>query len=1072
MPLQIASAKDEIDFNRDIRPILSDACFACHGPDDNARATELRLDTRDGMFADLGGYQAIVPGDPGGSLLLQRILSQDEGERMPPPESHKSLNEQQINLLRNWIAGGADYQEHWAFRAPSRPEIPHSPSASSDEQTWGRNEIDAFVLQRLKREGLNPAQPARREDLIRRVTLDLTGLPPTLQEIDDFVHDESTNAYEKVVDRLLQSKHYGEHMARYWLDAARYGDTHGLHLDNYREMWPYRDWVIEAFNGNMPFDQFVIEQLAGDLLPEPSLSQQIATGFNRAHVTTNEGGTIAEEFYVRNVVDRVDTFGQVFMGLTVGCAVCHDHKYDPITQQEYYQLFAFFNSIDGSPMDGNVKDHAPFVYVPSEEQILRQRELLAQREALETKHGQRGQEVEDAFRAWLGWQRQLLRSGSKVALASGEAAGLQLQAALDARDGDKIALEVGKDSAQLKGEIALVAGKLGQAVEFRSEDASVSFGDVAKFKKADSFSIGAWVRTPGDRSMAAISKMDQASNTGYEIELSQLRVRGVLARAAPDLAMSVVTEADVLKPNQWHHVLLTYDGSKSASGIAVYVDGKRAKLKIESDQLGEYDFQTSKPLQIGRRDQQAAGIGGAIDDLRIYDRALSDSEVAQLALAAEIEAILMAGDQLSDQQERTLRDYYLTQFDSVYQTQVAAIQALREQETALKKEMPTTLVFKEREKIRTAYVLERGEYDHQGQEVERNTPAVFPPLDASLPKDRLGLAHWLISPEHPLTSRVAVNRFWQQLFGVGLVKTSEDFGSQGEPPSHPGLLDWLAVEFRESAWDVKRLMKQMVMSSTYRQASTSDGEKRRVDPENRLLSRGPRFRLDAEMLRDQALAVSGLLVTKLGGPSVKPPQPDGLWFAVGYSGSNTVRFEADQGPDKVHRRTLYTFIKRTAPPPQMSTFDAPSREACTLRRERTNTPLQALLLLNDIQYVEAARGLALRVLAVGSEEKQSEEKQSAEQQSAEQQREEDDRSKLERMYRWCTARKPSTQVMRELESLLQYQREAYLGDSEAAQALISNGGPLSNAPADPGELAAWTMVANVVLNLDEVVCKN
>jgi Protein of unknown function (DUF1553)/Protein of unknown function (DUF1549)/Concanavalin A-like lectin/glucanases superfamily/Planctomycete cytochrome C len=1073
------SAADRVDFSRDIRPLLSDACFTCHGPAEAARESELRLDTRAGAFVDLGDHRAIVPGDPDASSLYQRLTTDDEDERMPPTGSDKRLDADQVELVRRWIAQGADYSEHWAFEPPVKASLPVlTPDPRSVEGPtsvdWPRNEVDLFILERLQQEGFVPNRKAPRETLIRRVTFDLTGLPPSLQEINDFLSDTEPGAYERVVDRLLHSSHYGEHMARFWLDAARYGDTHGLHLDNYREIWPYRDWVINAFNANLPFDQFVIEQLAGDLLPNATLDQQIATGFNRCHVTTNEGGTIPEEFHVRNVIDRVDTTGQVFMGLTFGCAVCHEHKYDPISQTEYYQMFAFFNNIDGAPMDGNVKDHAPFVYVPTTEQTQAQNAIIAERKAIEDRHVARREQIGTAFDAWAAWQSELLASGSEIVLQSADPPGLSIHLPLDEKSGGTAADTIDeKKPATVAGQSKWIDGRRGGAIEFTGKDAYVTLGNVAAFRKADKFSIGAWIRTPGDVTGAAISKMDQARNTGYEVQIAGRRVAAILARSAPDLAMNVLTSNDVLTPGKWHHVLVTYDGSSRATGISIYVDGKQQPLDIRSDQLGTYDFNTGKPLQLGRRDQVLPFIGGAIDDVRIYDRRLSESEATQIAMTAEIEPLLaIAPDKRTPEQSQQLRTFYLTQYDSVFRKQTEAIQKKREDEAALKKTMTTSLVFRERSDVRQAFLLERGEYDRKRDPTERITPAIFPPMDPDMPRNRLGLARWLVSDQHPLTARVAVNRFWQQVFGTGIVKTAEDFGSQGEPPSHPKLLDWLAVDFRESGWNVRQLMKMLVMSASYRQSSIKGtqlfsrngpegaSQKRAAsplmrplmrDPDNRLLARGPRFRLDAEMLRDQALSVSGLLVPTIGGPSVKPPQPDGLWHAVGYSGSDTVRFQVDEGHDKVHRRTLYTFIKRTSPPPQLSTFDAPSREACTLRRERTNTPLQALLLLNDPQYFEAARALAERTLVEGGDA---------------------DDSRLNHMLRLCTARTAAEPTLVELRGLLADQRKAYGDDVESARQMISVGVAPADKSLDPVELAAWTMVANVVLNMDEVVSKN
>jgi mono/diheme cytochrome c family protein len=778
----LRAAEAKVDYNRDIRPILSDNCFACHGPDARQRKAKLRLDTRDGAFAELrGGGHAIVPGKIDDSVLIERITADDPSQRMPPAKSRKHLTESQIDLLRRWVAQGASYAAHWSFLAPVRPDLPKVKNAA-----WPRDPVDGFILARLESVGLQPSPEANKTTLIRRMTLDLTGLPPTPAEVDAFLADTSPNAYEKVVDRLLRSPRYGEHMARFWLDAARYGDTHGLHLDNYREMWPYRDWVIQAFNANKPYDQFVVEQLAGDLLPGATLDQIVATGFNRCHVTTSEGGSIEEEVYVRNVVDRVETTGTVFMGLTIGCCRCHDHKFDPVSSKEFYQLFAFFNSLDGPALDGNAALPAPTVRVPTPEQT-----------------------------------RQANRARQRIA---------------------------------------------------------------ALRQRIDAEVVEAWY----SKSQAAL-----------------VLLRKQLASAEKEL------------------------------------------VRIE-------------------------------------------------------------------------------------------------------KQMPATLVFKERPTPKPSYVLKRGEYDQRGEQVGRETPKFLPPLSAKPKHDRLALARWLVSPEHPLAARVEVNRLWQQLFGVGIVRTTEDFGSQGEPPSHPELLDYLAVQFCEEGWDIRKMMKRLVMSATYRQSSRVTKDRLANDPENRLLSRGPRFRLDAEMLRDQALFVSGLLVEKLGGPSVKPPQPAGLWEAVGYTGSNTKNFVPDHGHEKVHRRGLYTFWKRTAPPPEMNTFDAPSRESCIVRRERTNTPLQALLLMNDPQFVEAARTLAERALKEGGATPEE---------------------RLTFLFRVTTARRPGANEVSELLAAYRDHVASFRRDQTKAKQLLSVGELKADATLNPSELAAWTMIANLLLNLDEVINK-
>ncbi len=1007
-----SAAEAKIDFNRDIRPILSDNCYACHGPDESHREGGFRLDRKDSAFGKTDSDSVvIVPGKPDASELIARIVTDDVDLRMPPADSTKSLSKDQIDLLKRWVEQGATWQEHWAFMPPVKREPPTVSRAD-----WVRNPIDSFILKRLDDEGLKPSPTASKESLIRRVTLDLTGLPPTLDEVDAFLSDHSEDAYAKVVDRLLRSKRYGEHMARYWLDAARYGDTHGLHLDNYREMWPYRDWVVRAFNQNMPYDQFTIEQLAGDLLENPSEDQLVATGFNRCHVTTSEGGSIAEEVHIRNVVDRVVTTGTVFLGMTVDCTRCHDHKYDPFTQRDFYSMSAFFNSIDGNPLDGNKKDPAPVIKVLTSEEKGRIAELNQKAADLRDEIRQQVADykyvepetpteaklpeptefvwIEDSVpeggRAQGGWEfvtkPKPVFSGEKSSTrtATGQSQHFfdQAKTPLKIADGDVFFCYVYLDEKNPPKEIMLQFndGSWDHRAYWGSD--SIDWGkkdSPSRFSKGELPDAGKWIR--------------------LEVPVAEVGLK----------AGAMI--------NGW--AFTQFDGT-------VFWD--KAGIVSKADQTPIYDS-----LLVWERDQIAAKAA---------------------SLPADIKAVVMLDvAKRNDAQQKQLRDYFVENvcsttrslFDPLHKSIAEAEKKVADIQNAA----ATTLVFREKKEPKPAHILNRGEYDQKKDEVPRAVPAILPPLPEGAPTNRLGLAQWLTSREHPLMARVTVNRFWQQFFGTGLVKTSEDFGSQGEPASHPELLDWLAVQFQDDGWDVQKTLRRMVISSTYRQAAVVRGSVER-DPENRLLSRGPRFRLDAEVLRDQALFVSGLLVEKLGGPSVKPPQPDGLWFAVGYSGSNTVRFTADTGSDKVHRRTLYTFLKRTAPAPQMSIIDAPSREACTVRRERTNTPLQALLLLNDPQYVECARGLAGRVLREGG-------------QTAE--------SRAAYLLRLCTGRKPQGDEVSELASAVVDLQSVYAKD-EAAAKLVAAGSPGTDVSVPTSELAAWTIGANLVLNLDEVLTKN
>jgi len=1016
----LAVAEEKIDFNRDIRPLLSDRCFACHGPEEKSREAGLRLDVRESAFGELeSGELAIVPGDLDSSALVQRITDDDEFFRMPPPDSGKELKPEEIELLKRWVEAGAPWSEHWAFVAPERPEPP-----AVRNMEWPRNAIDRFILARLEREGLTSSPAADKTTLIRRVTFDLTGLPPTLEEIDAFLADDSPDAYEKVVDRLLKSPRYGEHMAHYWLDAARYGDTHGLHLDNYREMWPYRDWVVRAFNENKPYDEFIIEQLAGDLLPNPTQDQLVATGFNRCHVTTNEGGSIKQEVYVRNVVDRVVTTGTVMLGMTLDCTRCHDHKYDPLTQKDFYSLFAFFNSLDGNAMDGNKAQHPPVLSVlppAAREEMSDVEEQIA---AVEAKLRRPMPEVDAAQAKW----------EAKIRNSLGQEVAWQV---IDPQD---FTAANGSKLAKLEDKSLLASGP-NPAKEIYEFTATLPVEDITA------------VRLEG-LTHESLTAGGHGRSGNSNVVLSEFEV--------------YVAPAD--KPDAFERVKLVdaWADHEQANGdfkIGNAIDGKSATGWATAGHEKREDrtaiFRTAEPL------------GSPGDRLKIRVRheskysqhqfgrirlALTDAEhIPQLDRSSIPDNVLAAvrtePGQRNEQHESLLRNYYrrnVAQHPDVARLQ-SELAKLEQRKAELEKSAGTTLVWKERAQPRDAFILKRGEYDQPGEKVSRDTPEVLPPLLEGAPRNRLGLAQWLVDPSHPLTARVAVNRFWQQAFGVGIVKTSEDFGSQGKPPTHPQLLDWLAVDFRESGWDVKRLMKQIVMSATYRQSSKVTPELLKRDPENRLLARGPRFRMDAEMLRDQALAVSGLLVNKVGGPSVKPPQPDGLWYAVGYSGSNTVRFKQDKGPEKVYRRTLYTFLKRTAPPPQMSTFDAPSRESCTVRRERTNTPLQMLLLMNDPQYVEAARALAQRTMNEAGKSPED---------------------RIAYMFRLCTARRPTAEETEQLQSLYEEAYADFQAQEEAAAKLTTVGETPPPADMQRRELAAWTMVANLVLCLDEVVTKN
>jgi mono/diheme cytochrome c family protein len=1016
-----ADAAPPIDFNRQIRPILSENCFACHGPDDKTRKARLRLDTKAGAFAKLrSGAFAVVPGKVGDSELVARISAHDPSEIMPPPKSGKHLKTEQIELLRRWVEQGAPWSEHWAFVAPRRPPVPKVVSAA-----WPRGDLDRFILARLEKEGLAPSAEADRPALIRRVTFDLTGLPPTPAEVDAFLADKSPEAYEQVVDRLLASPRFGEHMARLWLDSARYGDTHGMHLDNYREMWPYRDWVIGAFNTNMPYDRFLVEQLAGDLLPNPSLDQVVATGFNRCHVTTNEGGSIDEEVYVRNVVDRVDTTSVVLLGLSVGCARCHDHRYDPIRMKDYYQLFAFFNNLDGPAQDGNDPRPAPVVKVagPAQRAALARLEQrvaeVKQKITAETAKAMYDETADakppaDPAPADHVWIDDELPRGAK-AISDG---GVNRAWSFVARPAHPV--HSGAKSVRLEG-----TGLVQNVLQDAKPGLRVGAGD----------KVFAYVYLDPSRPPKEIMLQ---WNTG------EWRHRAYWGENRIPWGADKTTER--------RHV-----GPLPPAGKWVRLEVEAAKVGLQPGMvIGGWAFTQFDGVTYWDR----AGLVTRLPQADQPFATLTAWLAAQKALGgAGLPAPLQAAVKLepmkrSAEQKKQLRDYFIEHgyaktrpiFVPLHR-QLAEVEKERAQ---LDKQMPTTLVFKERADVRPAYILKRGEYDQRGVQVGRDTPAFLPPLRPEAPRSRLGLARWLVAPEHPLTARVAVNRLWQQCFGTGLVKTAEDFGSQGEPPSHPELLDWLAVQFREDGWNVKAMLRRLVTSAMYRQSARVTKDRLAKDPHNRLLARGPRFRLDAEMLRDQALAVSGLLVERVGGPSVKPPQPPGLWEAVAFTGSNTGIFKADSGLERIHRRSMYTFWKRTAHPPQMGTLDAPSREACMVRRERTNTPLQALLMMNEQLFVESSRALAERVLREAPT---------------------DVDARLRHLFRLATARTPDPEELAILRSALQEHQARYRADAKAAQQLIRVGESKPDLSRNAEELAAWTMLGNLVLNLDEVISR-
>jgi mono/diheme cytochrome c family protein len=1005
----------KLEYNKDIRPILSENCFACHGPDSAARKADLRLDQRDAAIE----REAIVPGDPDASELLARIVSENEEEVMPPPSTNKKITPEQREILIQWIKQGAEYQPHWSFIPPKRTLPPEVSNPG-----WARNAIDRFLLKGLDDVQLQPASEADKRILVRRLSLDLIGLPPSPELVEAFEADTRPDAYERLVDRLMASPHWGEHRGRAWLDAARYADTHGYHFDNRREMWTYRDWVFNAFNANMPFDRFTTEQLAGDLLPNRTLDQQIASGFNRCNMTTNEGGTIPEENLVIYMKDRTETVGQVFLGLTVNCGGCHDHKFDPITQKDYYQLAAFFNNTTQDAMDGNIADTPPIIIVPRPEDRVRWEVVNAVRERTRQQIEERKAAARPEFDKWIG-----------------------------AADRNQLAGQIPGEGTKLRA--ALSPLDLANAGGPAAAPPALELADLGDFEKDQGFSISAWVKLPrGGMTGALVARMDdQNGYRGWDVWIENNRIGMHIVNHWDDDALKAVTDAE-LPANAWTFVTATYDGSGKAEGVKVYLNGEPRRLNVQKDQL-KNSIKTNVPFKVAQRHTTAQLEGAAIHDLRVFARALPPDQVSQLAgLSRAVELVAIPAEKRPAEQVDAVFAWWLKTSDLPFTELQARLGEVEAEYNAIKARGSIAHVAQEKPEPAMAYVLYRGDYDKRRDQVSPETPHALPPIPSDAPRNRLGLAQWLLTRENPLTARVTVNRYWQEVFGQGLVRTAGDFGVAGELPSHPELLDWLALEFQDSGWDIKHMFRLMVTSAAYRQAAVATSEKLEKDPQNRLLSRGPRFRMDGEMVRDYALAVSGLLVETLGGPSVKPYQPDGVWEAVAMPESNTRFYKPDSG-EKLYRRSVYTFWKRAAPPASMEIFNAPSREYCTVRRERTNTPLQALVTLNDPQFVEAARNLAERTLKEGCDCEGCE----------------NDESRVERMALRVLARKLQPEELAIVLDSIKQLKAYYQDHADDAAKLIAVGESKADPRLDPPTLAAWTMLANELLNLDEVICK-
>lgn len=1023
----VSGAETVPGYNKQIRPILSDKCFQCHGPDSANRKGDLRLDRRE----DAVKASAIVPGDPKKSTLIQRIHHHDPKEVMPPLDSPRQLNESEKAVLTQWIRGGAPYEPHWSFTPlPAAVEVPQPTDAN-----WSKQELDRFIAKRLEQEKLSPSPAASPERWLRRITFDLTGLPATRAEVDAFLADKEAGAKERVIERLLASPRYGEKMAIDWLDVARYADSYGYQSDIDTHAWPYRDWVISAFNKNLPWDQFITWQVAGDLLPNPTREQRVATVFNRIHRKTQEGGSVEEEFRQEGIADRVHTFGTAFLGLTFECTRCHDHKYDPLTQRDYYSLGAFFNSIDEwGLIHGNAgiqPNPSLFLTTPEQDKaIASQTTAIAQ---LEATFPQQRAAKEEAFRAWLAAPKGLQSDLS----GSYDLDTAEQNKFPNTADPQKPASNDAKNK--------LVPGHQGQAVSFTGDD-PLNLGNHGITHREDPMSMAFWVKPGPVAKRQVVFHNTSGADPGYNgIELlwENGKLRWMIAREWPGNCIAVRSQ-ESLTTGTWTHVVVTYDGSAHASGMQIYLNGQSAKVEIVRDNLTK-NSGSGGGFAFGERFRDIGLKDGAVDDIRLYRRAITPLEIEALHAGRSLdEQIAM---QSKDQATwDKLRDYYFSAIDPDLRKATGDLHGLRRNLRGTMDGVRELPVMEEMAEKRPAFLLARGAYDAPtGEPLPRNTPEVLPPLDADQPHDRLGLARWLLKPDHPLTARVQVNRVWQHFFGRGLVATTENFGTQGELPSHPELLDWLARDFVVHGWDMKRLCRQIALSATYGQESRATAELRERDPENILLARGPAKRLSAEDLRDQALALSGLLQPTIGGPSVKPYLPEAAtWRALN---SFLPEYKRDAAP-AIYRRSLYTFWRRTAPPPGMLTFDSPGREVCTVKRQQTNTPLQPLVMLNDPQFVEASRALAIRMMKESGA---------------------DPTLRANWVFRETLDREPDAKESKLLRELYDAQLEMFRTDPKQAEAFLKVGDLRAPADLPMPELAACTVLANAVLNLDEAI---
>ena len=1038
--VELASQRipEDISFSLHVRPILSDRCFSCHGPDAEGRVTDLRFDTEEGMrvaLTESRRSRAVRGGNPGSSELVHRILSHDPLTMMPPPESNLSLSAEEKAILIRWIEQGAEYEDHWAFTAPQRPDVP-----AVADNAWPRDDVDRFVLARLEREGMTPNEPATREAWIRRASFDLTGLPPTPEEIDAFLADDSDKAFETVVDRLLASEHYGERMAVDWLDLARYADSHGYQDDGWRNMWPWRDWVVRSFNANRPYDKFVVEQLAGDLFENPTQEELLATGFNRNHLQSQEGGIVLEEFRVDYVANRTDTFGKAFLGLTMECGRCHDHRYDPVSQDEYYELFAFFNSVNeigNIPYAGEASPTVILTTEVEEAELAKIRQKIAELE----------READPSNPRW-DQAAERVQKGSPVTI-QGMTAHYPIESFVEKDNLLTLEDRVQPDSAgyfwgDRERLPTIVDGIDGKAMTLVGDGWLDAGGKRHHFERMDPFSLSIWFRIEDESAWGPLIAKTGGlfdGDRGYHTFLNpDHTLTARLVHVGPDNEIRIQT-ADSVSTGDWNHLVFRYDGSSRAEGLQLVLDGEPMPAKVLTDNLRQSMRLSIHPftgdstnwagngdLRLGFTENNQHMLDQTtFDEWKVFDRWLTLPEIRTLAR--------------KDPGQDEWREYAVSTGSQAWASVASELRSWRARENRILTLAPEVMIMRDLPEPRPTYLLHRGEYDAPRQEVHHGTPKAVLAYPDSLPRNRLGLAKWLFLDENPLTARVQVNRLWQQVFGRGIVATSDNFGAQGAIPTHPELLDWLALEYRDSGWDTKAMLRRLVLSATYRQSSVASEEQRERDPDNLLLARGPARRLTAEQMRDHALAASGLLVQEPGGPPVYPYQPAGLWKE--QATRNGTEYTQSHGND-LYKRSLYTIWKRTTPPPSMMIFDTSERNLCIVRRQSTSTPLQALVVMNDPQYVEASRLLAERMLRTAG----------------------DDARRIDYGFQALTARKPSEAERDALLGLLRSQRAIFRSDPSAARALLTTGEFPADGSLPAAEVAALTTVASTIMNHD------